>query len=202
MSIIYYVITKINKQQKISLLNPLNIFIAIIFFLLSFSFLIIKNNIFYKKNINQNNNQTSWSHINNNKEVPISVLKNLRNTSIVGEIKENAIKVMEIQSLGKGKLYIFDFNSPQLCGVGGCLYSIYHESGQLLLQLIANPHLPPKENFIQVSNTISQEFPCLTITQNTNVENTVSHTLYCYQDGKYTRFNESLVNESDKISNK
>jgi hypothetical protein len=100
---------------------------------------------------------------------------------------------MQIPSSGSGKVYIFDFRSSQLCGTGGCVYPMYHERGKLLLLLIANPNLPPKEDLIKISDTVNQGFPCLVITQNTTIYNMVSHIQYCYESGKYARFNESLT---------
>ena len=49
-------------------------------------------------------------------------------------------------------LFIFDFRSSQLCGIGGCLYQIYHSEGKRFLEIIANPQLPPSQQLIKVEN--------------------------------------------------
>ncbi len=124
---------------------------------------------------------------------PQHLLKQAISQNSVRYLKISSMQVMRISSQGAGNLYIFDFRSPQLCGTGGCLYSVYHESGKLLLEFIGNPHLPPKETLIQVDDTVNQGFPCLIITQNLNQDNLLSQTQFCYQDGKYIRLNKSFI---------
>lgn len=121
---------------------------------------------------------------------PQHLLKQVISQNSVRYLKISSMQVMRISSPDAGNLYIFDFRSSQLCGTGGCLYSVYHESGKLLLEFIGNPHLPPKEKLIQVDDTINQAFPCLIITQNLNQDNLLSQTKFCYQNGKYIRLNK------------
>jgi hypothetical protein len=142
-------------------------------------------------NFDKNSRTPSWKNIRDN--VPSSLVKKVLSGQSMRQVDLKLIKVMQIPSNGKGKLYIFDFRAAKLCGNLGCFYQVYHESGQLLWQFIANPHLPPKENLIQVSDVVNQDFPCLVVTQSTESENMVSRTLYCYQDGRYTRFNQALT---------
>jgi hypothetical protein len=144
-------------------------------------------------NINslENSRASTWKSAEDSTPQPL--LKKILSQDSIRHINISLIKVMQVPSQGTGNLYIFDFRSPQLCGTGGCFYSVYNESGKPLLKLIANSHLPPKENLIQVSNTVRQGFPCLVITQNTAMENMVSRTQYCYQDREYVRFNQALT---------
>jgi hypothetical protein len=144
-----------------------------------------------KLNLLQNSRVPTWKDAKDN--VPQSLVKKALSFDSTGRVDEKSVKVMQIPSQGAGTLYIFDFRSPQLCGINGCVYEVYHETGKLLLQLIANPNLPPKENLIQVANTVHQGFPCLIFTQNTTTENMVSRTLYCYQGERYVRFNQALT---------
>ncbi|BAY23855.1 hypothetical protein NIES2100_36480 [Calothrix sp. NIES-2100] len=116
--------------------------------------------------------------------------KVLANAS-TNKLDDQAVKVMPITSSNGVHVFVFDFRSPQLCGASGCLYQVYHESGKLLLQVIANPHLPPKEDLIKVSSRDLQAFPCLIFTQTTDMENMVSRTDYCFDSGRYTRFGET-----------
>ncbi|NJL10135.1 MAG: hypothetical protein HC908_08095 [Calothrix sp. SM1_7_51] len=99
---------------------------------------------------------------------------------------------MKIPSQGAGALYIFDFRSPQFCGIGGCFYAVYHEGGNLVLQLIANPYLPAKEKLVRASDKVIGGFPCLAVTQPTAREKMVSHSEYCYQNGRFIRFNQTF----------
>jgi hypothetical protein len=143
-----------------------------------------------RANLANNNRTATWRTA---KEIaPPFLIKKVLFLNSIARIDDKSIKVMQIPSQGAGDLYIFDFRSPQLCGIAGCLYLVYHESGKLLLPLIANPNLPPKEELIRTSDTIAGEFPCLVVTQPTANENMISHTKYCYQNGRFIRLNEDF----------
>jgi hypothetical protein len=143
-----------------------------------------------KSNFSKKSHAPTWQDASD--IAPPSLVKKALSFDSTGRIDDKSIKVMQIPSQGSGHLYIFDFRSPQLCGVGGCVYLVYHESGKLLLQLIANPNLPPKEELFRTSDTVINGFPCLVVTQTTATENMVSHTQYCYQSGRFVRLNEAF----------
>jgi hypothetical protein len=124
---------------------------------------------------------------------PSSLLKQVTSKKETRYLNISSIQAMQIPSQGAGNLYIFDFRSPQLCGAGGCLYSIYNESGQPVLEFIALSHLPPKQKLIEVLDTVNQGFPCLKVTQTTNMDNKMSQTEFCYRNNRYIRFNKNLV---------
>lgn len=130
---------------------------------------------------------------NNTKDVVTeALLQQVVSSASLNKLDEKSIKVMQIPSQGAGNIFVFDFRSHQLCGSGGCLYQVYHESGRLLLEVMANGKLPPKQELIKVSNSNIQAFPCLTFTQTTAIENMVSHTDYCFDSGRYIRVNETV----------
>ncbi|MEM9925391.1 MAG: histidine kinase [Cyanobacteria bacterium P01_D01_bin.50] len=108
----------------------------------------------------------------------------------------SSIKVMQISSNGSGNLYIFDYGSPQLCGVAGCLYSVYNSDGKTLLEFIANPKLPKSQKLIKVGENVNQAFPCLNITQITDTDKLLSQIEFCYQNGHYVRLNKSFISEN------
>lgn len=116
----------------------------------------------------------------------------LRQNSIAG-VEAKSIKVLQIPSRGAGKLYIFDFQSPQLCGAGGCIYPVYQESGKLVLSVIANPNLPKGEVLIRADGMEQNGFPCFVITQSTSTEGMVSRSQYCYQGREFVKLNEALT---------
>ncbi|BAY67050.1 hypothetical protein NIES22_71940 (plasmid) [Calothrix brevissima NIES-22] len=175
---------KLNRFTRLKLFKyQAMLAIATIFSLLGTAFL-------FKVHIANNNRTTTWR---NAKEIaPPLLIKKVLSLNPIARIDDKSLKVMQIPSQGAGDLYIFDLRSPQLCGIGGCLYLIYHESGKLLLPLIANPNLPPKEELMRASNTITGKFPCLVVTQPTLNENILSRTKYCYQNQKFIRFNEEF----------
>ncbi|RUS94180.1 hypothetical protein DSM106972_094390 [Dulcicalothrix desertica PCC 7102] len=173
---------KLSKYQVIPLAVIITIFTIMLLFKLNPAF---------------NNRVATWKSALNN--TPAALLKKVLSVDMAPEIDQKLVKVMQIPSQGAGQLYLFDYHSPKLCGAKGCIYSMYTESGELILQVIANPNLPPLANLIQVSDTVNQRFPCLVITQSANKENMVTSALYCYEGQKYTRFNESLTAVTSEV---
>ena len=114
------------------------------------------------------------------------------------KVDKKSIKVLKIPFPGAGELFVFDYRSPQLCGVGGCLYEVYHESGEHLLEIIANPNLPPSQQLIKVEDSISKAFPCITFIQKTTMTRMVSLNKYCFNTGRYMRFNETWTTIEQK----
>ncbi|NJN12827.1 MAG: histidine kinase [Richelia sp. RM2_1_2] len=141
--------------------------------------------------LSKNNPRLTWESAET--VAPQSLLKQVLSQKSTRPTDISSIKVMRISSQGAGNLYIFDYDSPQLCGVGGCLYSVYDIHGKAVLEFIANPYLPPKEKLVQVSETVNQGFPCLNITQSTDTDKLLSQTEFCYQKGKYIRLNNNFI---------
>ncbi|MGB3656243.1 MAG: hypothetical protein WBA41_34215, partial [Rivularia sp. (in: cyanobacteria)] len=115
------------------------------------------------KSLFKNHSITTWKNV--DEVVPKPLLKKVVNKKSTRYLDISSIKVMQIQSRGAGNLYIFDYGSPQLCGAGGCLYSVYNSDGKTLLEFIANPKLPKSQKLITVGENVNQGFPCLNITQ-------------------------------------
>ena len=173
---------KLSKYQVIALAAIITILTIMLFFKFSPAF---------------NNRATTWENALNN--TPASLLKKVLSVDMTVGIDKKLVKVMQIPSRGAGQLYLFDYRSPRLCGAKGCIYSMYTSAGELVLQVIANPNLPPLTNLIQVSDTVNQKFPCLVIIQGASKENMVTSVLYCYQNQKYARFNESLTAVTSEV---
>ncbi|MBW4628995.1 MAG: histidine kinase [Brasilonema octagenarum HA4186-MV1] len=124
---------------------------------------------------------------------PASLIQTAISQNSTGGVDAKKVKVLQVPNQGKGALYIFDFQSPQLCGAGGCLYAVYHESGSLLLNAIANPKLPKGEALFKVDDVVRNGFSCLVITQTTTTPLMVSRTQYCYQGTGFVRVYEELT---------
>ncbi|MBD2604769.1 histidine kinase [Scytonema hofmannii FACHB-248] len=125
--------------------------------------------------------------------VPASLIKRALRENSTGDVEAKSIKVLQVPSQGAGKLYIFDFQLPQLCGTNGCVYPVYQESGKLVLSVIVNPNLPKGEVLIRADNTVQNGFSCLVITQTTSIEGMVSRSQYCYQGAGFVKLNEALT---------
>lgn len=122
----------------------------------------------------------------------------------------NRVRVLPINSKGD-KLYIFDFNTPSLCGIGGCLYVVYTESGTPVLRLLLQPRLPKGVPLFTVAGNDKTQsgYPCLVVAQTINpndntTENNKSKTellsksLYCYSGSGFARFNSHVTELSRK----
>ncbi|NJO64989.1 MAG: histidine kinase [Richelia sp. RM2_1_2] len=168
---------KLSKNQAIALLILITVMISTVSAL--------------HTSLSKNNYRLTWESAEG--IVPQSLLKQVLSQKSTHPTDISSIKVMRISSQGAGNLYLFDYDSPQLCGAAGCLYSVDNESGKVLLQFIANPYLPVAEKLVQVSETVNQGFPCLNITQSTDTDKLLSQTEFCYQQGKYIRLNQDFV---------
>ncbi|NJR19922.1 MAG: histidine kinase [Calothrix sp. CSU_2_0] len=150
--------------------------------------------------LSPNSKPTGWQYA--DILVPQALLKTVLSQKSIHNLDASSIKVLKISSRAAGNLYVFDYRSSQLCGAVGYLYSLYNESGNILLEFIANPYLPPKENLIQATDIDNSRFPCLIITQSTEQENIVSRTRYCYHKGKYIRLNRYLTEVGKGLESK
>lgn len=69
----------------------------------------------------------------------------------------------------EGKLTLFNFNTPNLCGALGCLYTGYwlreNRSAVEVFQSYLNPNLPANKPLIQVREDRGQALPCLEVLQ-------------------------------------
>ena len=162
------------------------IFYLTLFLIIMILTILALNNVFSKSNY-----IPTWESA--ERITPTPLLKNILSKKETRSFDISSIKVMQIPSQGTGNLYIFDYGSPQFCGAFGCLYSVYNDSGELLLEFIAHSQLPKSQKLIKVGETINQDFPCLKITQNSNIDGLLSQTKFCYQKGKYVRLNQNLV---------
>lgn len=123
--------------------------------------------------------------------VPQSLLAQVKSSLPETKLEKKSIKVLKISLDSAGELFVFDYRSPELCGVGGCLYEVYHSEGERLLQIIADSKLPSSQKLIHVKNYTVMPFPCLIFTQKTNINSMVSLNKYCFDTGKYRHFHES-----------
>ena len=123
--------------------------------------------------------------------VPQSLLAQVKSSLPETKLEKKSIKVLKISLDSAGELFVFDYRSPELCGVGGCLYEVYRSEGERLLQIIANPNLPPSQQSIKIDDSVFKPFPCLIFTQNTTYKRMVSENEYCFDTGRYSHFHET-----------
>lgn len=112
----------------------------------------------------------------------------------------NRVKVLPITASKSKPLYIFDFNTPNLCGIGGCLYVGYTQDGTPVLRLMLQPKLPKNVPLFAASDKFHSGFPCLIVSQLSsdnrtakNFKNLLIKNLYCYSGSGFALFNSSVT---------
>ncbi|GAB4202710.1 MAG: hypothetical protein Fur006_56480 [Coleofasciculaceae cyanobacterium] len=124
------------------------------------------------------------------------VRENHQNTGI--KLDPQRIKALQVSGKGRQKLYIFDFNNQQLCGMAGCLYAAYTPEGVRVLNIYLRPYLPKFKTLFTVDRQkTSDGFPCLILSQ---LQDTSSLSLrqYCYLSSskafiEFNQYSESLL---------
>ena len=177
------------SRLKFFRLRALKIIIAVAFilFLIIFSFLWA---------LTQPKSVISWGSANSVAPVKVvraALAQNYLPLKTQKPLDENQVKALKVPSLGAETLYVIDFNSPQLCGNGGCLYAVYTQQGKSVMRLLLNPKLPNKTPLFAVSEQTRNGFYCLVVAQSTGEEDTVSRGRYCYEGTGFTLVNSSIT---------
>ena len=103
-----------------------------------------------------------------------------------------------------GKLTMFNFNTPNLCGALGCLYAGYwlreNQPAVEVFQNYLNPNLPANKPLFQVGENRGQALPCLEVLQmeGDSLRDGKAERLrqlnYCFNSKRYQLANSQLVN--------
>lgn len=101
-----------------------------------------------------------------------------------------------------GRLVIFNFNSPGVCGAGGCLYAGYlfrkNVPPNRVFASYLNENLPPNKPLLQVVSDPSKtsDLPCLQVQQPS--QNGIRQLFYCFNGRQYQLANSSLIELPNK----
>jgi hypothetical protein len=101
-----------------------------------------------------------------------------------------------------GRLVIFNFNSPGVCGAGGCLYAGYlfrkNVPPNRVFASYLNEKLPPNKPLLQVVSAPSKtsDLPCLQVQQPS--QNGIRQLFYCFNGRQYQLANSSLIELPNK----
>ncbi len=111
-------------------------------------------------------------------------------------------KTLKIE--GENPIYIFDLNTPSLCGLGGCLYVGYVSDGSKVLNLYLKDL--PKKVKLFAADGAQNHYPCIAISQpyqathqsqlslkTSHAENRIVKNRYCYQGGKMVSVFQQLI---------
>lgn len=131
---------------------------------------------------------------------PLLELAISENTSLpTAQLSEVLVAAIPTQEQDK-QLYIFNYNSPTLCGRWGCLYAGYLDRGQgrysRVLSVYLQPDLPPGKQLISVSSwdatTNNSSLPCLDF-QQTRSNRTLQNLTYCFNGSSYQPVENSFL---------
>ena len=119
---------------------------------------------------------------------------------------ETAIKTMRVWQVNgtKGRLNLYNFNHPSLCGQMGCLYVGYlipNNKSQLPTEVFAtylNPNVPPKIDLFQAETGATQDgIPCLLVSQQASEGR--RQLKFCYNGSTYQLADSQLFREGKGI---
>ncbi|MCC2691595.1 hypothetical protein [Nodularia sp. LEGE 04288] len=127
--------------------------------------------------------------------VPASVLSQVivENTQLNPQAAAKNIRAWSVT--GKdGKLTVFDFNTPDVCGKLGCLYVGYwFRQNQPIIQVLLryfSPNLPPGSQLLAVGENRGRALPCIQVLQ--TAQNQLRQLNYCFNNDSYTLANSQL----------
>jgi hypothetical protein len=174
--------------------NLLNLLILILIGLLLTVFVVLGLREFWSTNAETPQWQSASS------VVPKTLLEkviaqNSYSSSTESPLNISLVKAMILEQ--QNPFYVFEFNTPKLCGTYGCLYAVYSQQGesyQSVLSLYLNRNLPPSTPLINLKDALSGGKPCLVINQEVPNSNQVLSFLYCEEGIEYQLVNESLLN--------
>jgi hypothetical protein len=94
-----------------------------------------------------------------------------------------------------GKLTLFNFNTPKLCGALGCLYVGYwlreHQPAVEVFQNYLNPNLPVDKPLLRVGEDRGQALPCLEVLQMEG--DRLRRLSYCFGGDRYKLTDNQLL---------
>ncbi len=92
-----------------------------------------------------------------------------------------SMRVLKIAAERGKTLYFIDFHTKNLCGVGGCLYVLYDETGKLLMSVLLRPELPQGASLVAVLERTRNGYPCFSISQSGDQDRITQNREYCHE---------------------
>ena len=128
--------------------------------------------------------------------VPEAVLEQVIQSNTEMDVAQAKETLLAWSVDGKeGKLTLFNFNTPNLCGALGCLYTGYwlRENQPIVevFQNYLNPNLPANKPLIQVGEDRSQALPCLEALQMEG--DRLRQLNYCFNGDRYQLADSQLL---------
>ena len=140
----------------------------------------------FSRAIAQSENEQPWQ--------PLSELINPEKLSAM--VAENTSpstdrRIIENSALGyqQGNLLLVDFNTPGMCGIGGCALAGYRSSTEERILAIYVQRIAPNEPIVEIVDQPGFELPCLLVPPDPNDENILAETdkdTLCYWNGTWS----------------
>lgn len=120
--------------------------------------------------------------------IPEAVIEQVIQTNTDMDVAQAKETLLAWSVDGKeGKLTLFNFNTPNLCGALGCLYTGYwlreNQPAVEVFQNYLNPNLPTNKPLIQVGEDRGQALPCLEVLQMQG--DRLRQLNYCFNGDRY-----------------
>ncbi|PSB15412.1 hypothetical protein C7B76_13760 [filamentous cyanobacterium CCP2] len=128
--------------------------------------------------------------------VPEAVIEQVIQTNTDMDVAQAKETLLAWSVDGKeGKLTLFNFNTPNLCGALGCLYTGYwlreNQSAVEVFQNYLNPNLPANQPLIQMGEDRGQALPCLEVLQMEG--DRLRQLNYCFNGDRYQLADSQLL---------
>ncbi len=166
---------QLTKNQKIITVTGIAVLIGLIFCIFSFIF---------------HTESTNWEKAQN--ILPKDTWEVLRKKYPLE--KANVIEVNDKSN----HYYFIDFNNPNLCGSGGCLFLLSDNKGNELVSQLLSRQLPKNVNLFSLQENTSDDATlkkCFLIAQSSKQVNTINYKKYCHVGNTFT-----LINSYEKSS--
>lgn len=132
------------------------------------------------------------------KVVPVETVQAVITENSELNPQEAASNVLALAVDGQaGKLVVFNFNNPGLCGNEGCLYVAYligkDATPVRVFSSYLSPNLPRNKSLLQVADepTKSSGLPCLQVQQPSADD--IRQLLFCFNGREYQLAKSSLI---------
>ena len=140
--------------------------------------------------------------------VPAAVIEQAiaQNTTLRGEQAAKVAETMQAWEVrGKSdRLVVFNFNTPELCGALGCLYTGMwlreDQSAAQVLSMYLNPNLPEGRSLFEVlggKGDRNKKLPCLKVMQVEQIR--LRQINLCFNGRQYQIVDSQLYNATDKF---
>jgi hypothetical protein len=180
--------------QASSLLNPPQWLCQVSYwFRIGFSLFLLLSVLIGVVGCSSGTSNVSWQKA--TPAVPETVLEQVIQTHTDLDMAEAREALLAWTVGGKeGKLALFNFNTPDLCGALGCLYTGYWlKDNQPIVEVFQNylnPNLPANKSLIQVGEDQGQALPCLEVLQMEG--DRLRQLNYCFNSDRYQLTNSQL----------